>query len=74
MRSRRLFPRRSEAAGETEASHEVLKLVRRNPELGLPVIQLREAGRSWLVVKAEVEAKIGLATQGRGNGRETRSA
>jgi hypothetical protein len=64
---------RSEAAVETKASHEVMDLVRQNPDLGLLVIQLREAGRPWLVVKAELEAKIDLAKQRRSNGRPTRS-
>ncbi len=73
MKSRRFLPPRSEAAVETKASHEVMVLVRRNPELGLLVIRRREAGRSWLVVKTEIEAKIGLTKQGRGNGRAARS-
>jgi hypothetical protein len=73
MQSRRFLPPRSEAAVETKASHEVMELVRQNPELGLLVIQLREAGRSWLVVKTELEAKIDLAKQHHSNGRSTRT-
>jgi hypothetical protein len=73
MKSRRFLPPRREAAVETKASHEVMDLVRQNPELGLLVIQLREAGRSWLFVKTEIEAKIGLAKQRRSNGRPTRT-
>jgi hypothetical protein len=71
MKSRRFLPPRSEAAVETKASHEVMELVRQNPELGLLVIRLREAGRSWLVVKTELEAKIDLAKQRHSNGRST---
>ena len=74
MKSRSFLPPRSEAAVETKASHEVMDLVRQNPELGLLVIQLREAGRSWLVVKTEIEAKINGAHRGRGNGRVPRSS
>jgi hypothetical protein len=74
MKSRRFLPPRSEAAVETKASHEVMELVRQNPKLGLLVIKLREAGRSWLTVKTEIEAKINRARRGRGNGRVTRSS
>lgn len=73
MKSRRFLPPRSEAAAETKASHEVMDLVRKNPELGLLVIQLREAGRSWLAVKTEIEGKIDPERRGRSRGRATRS-
>jgi hypothetical protein len=46
-----------EAAAETKASHGVMELVRKNPELSLLVVQLHEAGRSWPDVKTAVEAK-----------------
>ena len=51
------MPRGKEAAAETKASHEVMELVRENPELSLLVVQLHEAGRSWPDVKSAVEAK-----------------
>ena len=73
MKARRFLPPRSEAAVETKASHEVMELVRQKPELGLLVIRLREAGRSWPDVKTEVEAKINSDHRGRSNGRKTRS-
>ncbi len=73
MKARRFLPPRSEAAVETKASHEVMELVRQNPELGLLVIRLREAGRSWPDVKHAIEAKIDSARQSRSNGRATRS-
>jgi hypothetical protein len=57
MPARRFSPRGKEAAAETKASHEVMDLVRKNPELSLLVVQLHEAGRSWPDVKAAVEAK-----------------
>ena len=57
MPARRFLPRGKEAAAETKASHEVMDLVRENPELSLMVIQLHEAGCSWPAVKAAVEAK-----------------
>jgi len=57
MPARRFSPRGKEAAAETKASHEVMDLVRKNPELSLLVVQLHEAGRSWSDVKAAVEAK-----------------
>ena len=57
MRARRFLPRGKEAAAETKASHEVMELVRENPELSLLVVQLHEAGRSWPDVKSAVEAK-----------------
>jgi hypothetical protein len=40
------------------ASHAVLELVRTNPVLSLLVFQLREAGKPWREVKAEIEAEI----------------
>ncbi len=57
MPARRFLPPGKEAAAETKASHEVMDLVRENPELSFLVIQLHEAGRSWPDVKAAVEAK-----------------
>jgi hypothetical protein len=72
MKSRQLVRPRREAAVETKASREVIDLVRQNPELGLMVIQLREAGHSWLVVKSEIAAKNGVANQARSNGRALR--
>jgi hypothetical protein len=73
MKSRQLVRTRREAAVETKTSQEVIDLVRQNPELGLMVIQLREAGQSWLVVKNEIAAKIGVANRARSNGRALRS-
>jgi hypothetical protein len=73
MKSRQLVRTRREAAVETKTSQEVIDLVRQNPELGLMVIHLREAGQSWLVVKNEIAAKIGVANQARSNGRALRS-
>ena len=57
MRARRFLPRGKEAAAATKASHEVMDLVRKAPELNLLVIRLREEGHSWPDVKAAVEAK-----------------
>ena len=57
MPARRFSPLGKEAAAETKASHEVMDLVRKDPELSLMVIQLHEEGRSWPDVKAAVEAK-----------------
>ena len=57
MPARRFLPRGKEAAAETKASHEVMELVRKDPELSFLVVQLHEAGRSWPDVKAAVEAK-----------------
>ena len=57
MPARRFLPLGKEAAAETKASHEVMDLVRDNPELSLLVVQLHGAGRSWPDVKAAVEAK-----------------
>ena len=51
------MPLGKEAAAETKASHEVMDLVRENPELSRLVVQLHEAGRSWPDVKAAIEAK-----------------
>ena len=73
MKVRRFVRPRREAAVETKTSHEVIDLVRQNPELGLMVIQLREAGQSWLVVKSEIAVKIGVANQARSKGRALRS-
>jgi hypothetical protein len=58
MPARRFLPPGKAAAAETKASHEVMDLVRENPELSLLVVQLHEAGRSWPDVKAAVEAKL----------------
>jgi hypothetical protein len=57
MPARRFLPPGKEAAAETKASHEVMDLVRENPELSLLVVQLHEAGRSWPAVKSAIEAK-----------------
>ena len=57
MPARRYLPQGKEAAAETKASHEVMELVRKNPELSFLVVQLHEEGRSWPDVKAAVEAK-----------------
>ena len=57
MPARRFLPPGKEAAAATKASHEVMDLARKNPELSFMVIQLHEAGRSWPDVKAAVEAK-----------------
>ena len=57
MQAMRFLPLGKEAAAETKASHEVMDLVRKNPELSLLGVQLHEAGRSWPEVKAAVEAK-----------------
>ena len=53
----RFLPPSNAAAATTKASHEVMDLVRKNPELSLLVVQLHEAGRSWPDVKAAVETK-----------------
>ena len=58
MPARRFLPPSNAAAAATKASHEVMDLVRKNPELSLLVVQLHEAGRSWPDVKAAVEAKL----------------
>jgi hypothetical protein len=57
MLARRLLPPGKEAAAETKASHEVMDLVRKSPELSFLVVQLHELGRPWPDVKAAVEAK-----------------
>ena len=44
---RRLLPATRGAAAETQAVHELMELVRNNPEANRLVFQLREAGRSW---------------------------
>jgi hypothetical protein len=62
MPARRFLPAGKEAAAETKASHEVMDLVRENPELSLMVFKLHEAGRSWPDVKAAVEAQTKPAT------------
>jgi hypothetical protein len=46
------------AEAEVSASHAVMELVRTNSVLSLLVVQLREAGKSWREVKAEIEAEI----------------
>ena len=56
-KSKRFLPLGKDAAAETQARHEVMDLVRENPELSLLVVQLHDAGRSWRDVKAAVEAK-----------------
>ena len=57
MPGRRFLPLGKEAAAETKASHEVMDLVRENPELSFLVVQLREAGRSWPDVKTAIETR-----------------
>jgi hypothetical protein len=47
MPARRFLPPGKTAAAETKASHEVMDLVRKNPELSFLVVQLHELGRSW---------------------------
>lgn len=61
LRSTRFLPASHEAAAETKASQEVIELVRLHRELGLLVIQLRDAGQSWSEVKALIEDKIASA-------------
>jgi hypothetical protein len=46
------------AEAETSASHAVMELVRTNSVLSRLVVQLRDAGKSWRDVKAEIEAEI----------------
>ena len=46
------------AEAEMSASHAVMELVRTNSVLSLLVIHLREAGKSWREVKAEIEDEI----------------
>jgi hypothetical protein len=58
MKSKRILPASREAAAETQAKHELMELVRNNPELSLLVFQLREAGRSWPDVKTARDAKL----------------
>ena len=58
LRSTRFLPPSGEVAAETKASQEVMDLVRLHRELGLLVIQLRDAGRPWSQVKAMIEAKV----------------
>ena len=43
MGTSRFLPLGSAAAAETKASHEVMDLVRKHPELSRLVVQLREA-------------------------------
>ena len=57
LRSTRFLPLSSEVAAETKASQEVMDLVRLHRELGLLVIQLRDAGRPWSEIKAVIEAR-----------------
>ena len=63
MPARRYLPQGKEAAAETKASHEVMDLVRKNPELGFLVVQLHEAGRSWRDVKTAIETRTKPATR-----------
>ena len=46
------------AEAQMSASHAVMELVRSNSVLSLLVVRLREAGKSWREVKAEIEAEI----------------
>jgi hypothetical protein len=64
-KSKRFLPLGKDAAAETQARHEVMDLVRENPELSLLVVQLHDAGRSWRDVKAAVEIKTKLAKRPR---------
>ncbi len=73
MKATRFLPPRKEAADETKASHQVMELVRQNPKLGLLVIQLREAGRSWPDIEARIEAETKPPAQGRSHGRVKRA-
>jgi hypothetical protein len=52
-----LLPPGKEAAAAPKASHEVMDLVRKNPELSLLVVRLHEEGRSWPDVKTAIETK-----------------
>jgi hypothetical protein len=45
-------------AAETSASHAVMELVRSNSVLSLLVVQLRDAGKSWREVKAEISSRV----------------
>jgi hypothetical protein len=74
MKATRFLPPRKEAADETKASHEVMELARQNHKIGLLVIQLREAGRSWCDVKARIEAEKKAAVQGRRRGQTEKQA
>jgi hypothetical protein len=58
LRSTRFLPPSREVATETMASQEVMDLVRLRRELGLLVIQMRNAGRPWSQVKAVIDAEI----------------
>ena len=51
------------AEAEMSASHAVLELARTNSVLSLLVFQLREAGKPWREVKAEIEAEFPVARQ-----------
>jgi len=53
----RFLPPDDAAAAGTKASHEVMELVRGTPALSL-VMQLRETGQFWHVVKTAIEAEI----------------
>ena len=46
-------------AAETEASHEVMQLVRANPALNRWVLRLRDNGLSWRDVKTAIAEKKG---------------
>jgi len=48
MPARRFLPRGKEAAAETKASHEVMDLVRENPELSLMVNYTKRAAPGLL--------------------------
>ncbi len=56
--SRRFSPLSREAEVETKASHQVMELVRKSPELSRLVVQLRDQGQSWRDVQAAIEAKV----------------
>jgi hypothetical protein len=53
------------AEAEMSDSHAVMELVRTNSVLSLLVVQLREAGKSWREVKAEIEAEISCRVSSR---------
>jgi hypothetical protein len=66
MKSNQFLPAGREAAAETQAKHELMDLVRNNPELNHLVFPLREAGHSWQELKTAVEARAKAARRGRG--------
>ena len=65
MKANRFLAANPGAAAETKAKHELMELVRENPELNLLAFQLREAGRSWHDLKTALEARIKMARRKR---------